>query len=510
MIARVWWWLVVGRCAGVVHIVHVVVDDVGWGNVGFHGNSEVETPTLDGLARSGLELERLYAHKFCSPSRCALQTGFAPIHVNVENVDPSVRNPSDPEGGYQGIPVSMVGIGEKLREKGYRTHAVGKWDVGMATNKHHPRHRGFESWLGYWHHSNDYWSYEEGSCGSTSMRDLWEYNATHDGPAVREGYEDEVLRAEAVRLVQMHDPREPLFLLWAPHLTHAPLEVPREVERLFLSIDDVERRRMAAMVSLLDTEIGTLVAALQPSLWKDTLLVVHSDNGGEIIFAGSCGGSNWPLRGGKFSNFEGGIRVVGLVNGGALGRRGKFDGLVGVWDWYATYCAIAGADPGNATRDSTNLWPVLRMGGDAPRTELVIGDSSALGYNAQGQTLVGGLLWRNGTALYKLLLGAANKRYLIDQDVRAGPLFPNRSALAPQLYFRRCGRTAETGCLFDVIRDETEDNNIAPQRPDIFYAMLRRASEFRLYSPNRGDEDPMACARARAYGNYWGPWINLI
>ena len=100
--------------------------------VGYHrndaGSGEVSTPTLDRIAQDGLRLERLYVHKICSPTRCALQSGRAPVHVNTQNVLPEVANPRDPVSGYQGIPVNMTGVAQLLAGAGYRTAAVGKWD----------------------------------------------------------------------------------------------------------------------------------------------------------------------------------------------------------------------------------------------------------------------------------------------------------------------------------------------------------------------------------------------
>ena len=139
------------------HIVHVLMDDMGWAEVssalsqtliachrrrlmklegcvqvGYHrndaGSGEVSTPTLDRIAHDGLRLERLYVHKICSPTRCALQSGRAPVHVNTQNVLPEVANPRDPVSGYQGIPVNMTGVAQLLAGAGYRTAAVGKWD----------------------------------------------------------------------------------------------------------------------------------------------------------------------------------------------------------------------------------------------------------------------------------------------------------------------------------------------------------------------------------------------
>ena len=116
------------------HLVHFLADDFGWANVGWHREQssakDVQTPNLDRLAADGIVLDRHYAHKICSPSRCAIQSGRAPIHVNVQNVLPEVVNPRDPVGGYQGIPLNMTAIATVLRRSGYQTHH--RWQVGRG------------------------------------------------------------------------------------------------------------------------------------------------------------------------------------------------------------------------------------------------------------------------------------------------------------------------------------------------------------------------------------------
>ena len=132
------------------HIFMLLMDDFGWANVGFHAknSSEVVTPNLDALAEGGVLLERHYVHKFCSPTRSALQTGRAPIHVNVLNSPLNQHNPRDPIGGFMGAPRNMTGIAEKLKAAGYATHFSGKWDAGMAVEQQvrvchlRPAHRG--------------------------------------------------------------------------------------------------------------------------------------------------------------------------------------------------------------------------------------------------------------------------------------------------------------------------------------------------------------------------------
>jgi arylsulfatase B len=118
------------------HILLVLVDDWGWGNVGYNAGSgahpkattsdEVRTPNIDRLAKKeGLILRRSYVYNFCSPSRAALQTGRYPTHVSVDNAEPISVNPADPIGGWAGAPPKMTGIAEKLRGAGYATAMTG-------------------------------------------------------------------------------------------------------------------------------------------------------------------------------------------------------------------------------------------------------------------------------------------------------------------------------------------------------------------------------------------------
>ena len=136
---------------GKPHIFTFIVDDLGWGNVGYHRaaaglppSPEVSTPNIDALAASGIELGRHYAFKSCSPSRCSFQSGRLPVHVLDANTVPESFNPNDTISGYAGIPTRMTTIAHKMKAAGYRTHFIGKWDAGMATPTHTPQGRGYD------------------------------------------------------------------------------------------------------------------------------------------------------------------------------------------------------------------------------------------------------------------------------------------------------------------------------------------------------------------------------
>eukprot|EP00966_Prymnesium_polylepis_P151391 3498237-Prymnesium_polylepis.1 len=184
------------------HILLVLLDDYGWANAGWHRNytapggafvpptAEVATPHMDSLVAAGIELDRAYAYKYCSPSRSALQSGRDPYHVNVLNADMSIVNRSDPESGFAGIPRSMTGIATKLATAGYATAMFGKWDVGGAVAEQTPRGRGYERALSYFHHLNDEWSTTvwQRACqaggASVPVVDLWHAQlGGSEGPA---------------------------------------------------------------------------------------------------------------------------------------------------------------------------------------------------------------------------------------------------------------------------------------------------------------------------------------
>jgi arylsulfatase B len=299
--------------------------------------------------------------------------------------------------------------------------------------------------------------------------------------------------------------------------------VPQKYLDEFSAIDDKWRQLMHAMVHLLDINVGAIVDTLKRTgMWNNTLLVFHSDNGGEIM-AQLCGGNNWPLRGGKFSNFEGGIRVNGFLSGGYLplaSRGKKTEALMSVADFYSTYGSLAGLsveelrdskadEVGLPPVDSISCWPALSGESASCRDEIPIGDTSSIKPNGDGDTLVGGIVRKDG---FKLLVGAANKQHLVGQYVTTAPLWPNTSfpPLTPELHPKVCGRTPETGCLFNVLDDPQENINLALSMPDLFLEMMERIDQWQttVYSPVRGDTDPMACEQAEANGLYWGPWLS--
>ena len=480
------------------HIVLMLVDDWGWANVGYHRDpptKEVVTPNIDSLVKNGLELDQHYAFKFCSPSRSSLMSGRLPIHVNDLNLAPNVYNPKDPVSGYAAIPRNMTGIATKMKAAGYATHQVGKWDAGMATPDHSPKGRGFESSFGYFHHANDYYTETAGGCrGHGPVVDLWDF----DHPANTSngtGYEEHLFAMHLMDVVNSHDPSTPLFLYYAPHIVHTPLQVPDDYLNKFSFIDDHDRQYYHAMVNYLDDVVGNLTAALQKrGMWDNLLFVTSSDNGGPVYPGG--GANNYPLKGGKVSDWQGGIRVNAFVSGGFLPQamRGKkTDGYIHLADWYATFCALAGVDPTDERAakanlppiDSMNMWPLISgQNTTSPRMDVP----------ASNMTLISGD--------YKILTGN------VEQAGWTGPQYPNLTN--PNGGIKASEKCGDTGCLYNIKTDPEERMNLATQMPDMLGKMRAALRGYQKghFNPDRGSMWPGACDTAlNQYGGFWGPFL---
>ena len=476
---------------------------------------------MDALVRDGVQIERLYAFKYCSPSRCALQSGRNPLQVNVLNYDGPEHNPLDPVGGWMGMARNFTGIASKLQAAGFRTHHVGKYDVGQGTPDHTPRGRGYNSSLIYFMHENDYWadtSYY--TCNGTNITDLWMHNATYEGgaralnsswacsQAAQAGcrYVDDVFLEEVLAIIAAHDPATPLFLSWMPHGVHTPLEVPAAFLARFAFIPDPRRRLYAAMLAHVDSMVGRVAGALKArGLWDDLLWLTAADNGGAVYLNGSAGANNYPLRGGKGSNFEGGIRANAWAAGGLIppAQRGaKVTGLAALQDFYGTFCHLAGVDAFDARAaaaglppvDSVNLWPMLSgANGTSPRAELALGSAGLSAPWTDGAPAVQGLI----QLPWKLLLGE------LGQNIWQSPTYPNESTRWPDTPFS-CGG----GCLFDIEADPSEYEDLAAARPDVVARLKARAEELQraAYNPQRGGDDGAACGAALGrWGGLWGP-----
>lgn len=301
---------------------------------------------------------------------------------------------------------------------------------------------------------------------------------------------------------------------------HPPLQVPKEYVERYPKEDQSTINGMAAF---LDDSMGNITAALKRTgLWQNTLLVYSPDNGG---YQGN-GGDDAPLRGGKFSDFEGGTRVAAFASGGFLpeAMRGtSVSGMIHVADWYATFCALAGVeDVTDRSAAAAGLPPLdsvdvsgLLLGTNAtsPRTEVVLsafnpaedGPLEGPRYFGKGEAIVAG---PDGEGkLWKLILGSQLSGPFGDERTNA---CEDGSGWGPGHTGVDCSCGA-TGCLYELTSDENEARNVAAEHSDVAQRLLRRLDVARatVYAPNRGVPDPAACDANDRNGGFWSPWLNV-
>lgn len=339
------------------NIVLLVADDLGYGDVGYHG-SRIRTPHIDDLAKRGVRLEQFYVQPVCSPTRAALMTGRYPLRYGMQVG--VVR----PWADY-GLPLTEIVLPKLLQQAGYRTAAIGKWHLGHAKHAFLPNARGFDHHYGCYNGAIDYYQHERD--GGLD----WHRNGS---PLREEGYATRLIADEACRIIKDHPAGQPLFLYVPFTAVHTPIQAPEASIAKYSHFTQKQRRTYAAMTTELDDAIGRIVRQLAESELDpaNTIIVLFSDNGGIPRF-----GSNGELRGGKGQVFEGGIRVPAIIvwDRKIPGGR-KMDSPAHVVDLFPTLLEAADIDPPNAELDGRDLFPLL-SGRETPVDRTIIHNVTA-------------------------------------------------------------------------------------------------------------------------------------
>lgn len=352
------------------NIVLMLADDLGWSDLGCYGADLHETPHLDRLAREGVRFTQAYAMSVCSPTRAALLTGRHAARLNLTVWrEAAVNRDADasrtqrallPPATATDLPHPETTLAEVLRAAGYRTFHVGKWHLGAAD--HSPETQGFDVNVGGTHWGAPvtyFWPFS----GTNSAGEYRQVPGLGPGRAGEELTDR--LTDEALRLIDGAGER-PFFLnLWL-HSPHTPVEgKPALVEHFRRRLRPGLRHQnpdYAAMVRTLDDNVGRVLARLDARrLARRTLVIFTSDNGGyNQPFRGRAVTDNFPLRSGKGSLYEGGIRVPliirmpGLTPGGSVCAE-----PVICMDFFPTIGELAGV-AGDTAVDGLSLVPLLR------------------------------------------------------------------------------------------------------------------------------------------------------
>lgn len=344
------------------NIVIIFADDLGYGDLGCYGSPNIRTPHLDAMAREGLRFTDFYsAAPVCSPSRAALLTGRYPIRSGMYG-ERDVLFPNSPGG----LPREEITIATALKKRGYATAHVGKWHLGIHPGALPPDH-GFDRSFGL-QYSNDMDARQglpRGSSGSaTPPADGWTFGLLRDGEVVEKPVDQTTLTrryTENATAFIRENKAKPFFLYIAHTFPHVPL---------FASPEFKGRSRRGIygdVVEELDWSVGQVIAALRASgLAENTLVFFSSDNGPWLIM-NTQGGSAGPLREGKGSTWEGGMRVPGIAwSPGRIPAGGVTSVPASTMDLFATSLALAGAPlPTDRVIDGVDLAPVF-AGGTLP------------------------------------------------------------------------------------------------------------------------------------------------
>lgn len=351
------------------NIVFILIDDMGWKDIGANGSNYYKTPHIDQLAKEGMRFTNGYAAcAVCSPSRAAIMTGQAPARLHItdwisgEEV-PATSRFTLPDWTKELSP-KLPTLPAILKKHGYTTATIGKWHLG----KDAPAAYGFDvnvagGHIG--HPANYFWPYGKPA-------------ASHRVPMLADagGQEGEFLSDrltdEALKFIAQN--KDKPFFLYLPHYAvHAPIQAKESDIALFKdAIADGKQSypTYAGLVKSVDDSVGRIMAELKKlGLDDQTIVVFTSDNGGVVHFqATDCA----PLRGGKGFPYEGGIRVPFIVKAPGITQAGSVsDTRVIGTDFLTTLTHLAGiTDAQTQTADGVDLTPALK-GGKLDRDTLV-------------------------------------------------------------------------------------------------------------------------------------------
>jgi len=345
------------RSADQPNIVLILADDLGWTDLGCMGSTYYETPHIDRLAQEGMTFRSFYVCQNCAPTRAALMSGQYAPRTGVYTVNSLARGKEGdramrvPENATR-LPLDKITVAQALHDAGYATGMFGKWHLGV-NGDYHPGKRGFDEAI------------------ESSGRHLG--FATHPPSDIPEGtYLADYLTDRAVDFIARH--KGAPFFLYLPHFgVHSPYQAKKDLKEHFDAKPPAGGHRdptYAAMIASVDESVGRILAALEEhGLAGRTLVLFASDNGGVGGYDTTEPPSsrrgitdNKPLRGGKGTLYEGGVRVPLLARWtGVIPPGAQNDSPAAHVDLSPTFMELAGTKlPDGYVLDGVSLAPLFR------------------------------------------------------------------------------------------------------------------------------------------------------
>ncbi|MCG8581022.1 MAG: arylsulfatase [Bacteroidales bacterium] len=351
------------------NIIYIILDDLGYGDVGFNGQELIQTPRIDQLAKEGVIFTNHYAGApVCGPSRAVLMTGKHLGHCTVRG---------NPRWTLSGTPVDIdsadVTIAEELKRAGYATGIVGKWGLAENLLQGRPNEQGFDFFYGFNRHLPAHHYYPEQVYRNDRLINI-EGNVT----AEKKGkYITDLFTQEAKGFIRQHAKTDQPFYLHLAYTTpHYELTIPAERKVLYKDKDWPLREMKAghylndknghvtyaSMVSDVDRQIGEVLDLLDElKIADNTLVIFTSDNGHEYDhLKNEFFNSNGDGRGRKRDLYEGGIKVPFAARWPeCIAPNSISDHVSAFWDFLPTVCDIAGVEPTDKSIDGISFLPAL-------------------------------------------------------------------------------------------------------------------------------------------------------
>ncbi|MFP4090462.1 MAG: sulfatase [Cyclobacteriaceae bacterium] len=401
------------------NIIFIYADDLGYGDLGCYGATDIKTPHIDRIAENGIRFTEFYSiSPVCSPSRYGLMTGRYPHRDGIHGV-------FFPES-WTGMDTSEVTMAQMLKEAGYATGIVGKWHLG-----HHkqflPTNRGFDTYFGI-PYSNDMEAV-------VYLRNEEVVNEDVDQSQNVKEY-----TREALQFIENH--KEGPFFLYMPHsMPHVPLYVSDDFK------GSSQRGLYGDVIQEVDWSVGQIMGKLQEAGIEENTIVVFSSDNGPWVTMIEHGGSAGPLRSGKQTTFEGGMRVPAVMQWKAKVKPGQVvEGMHNMMDWFPTFAHLSGGKvPDDRPIDGENIAQVLLGEGERKGKQLF--------YYLHNTGKIAA--YRNGDWKLKL-----------PRDTPYGPAYTYE------------GEPAHGILLFNLKDDPGEQNNLADQHPERVAHMQQEIADF--------------------------------
>jgi arylsulfatase A-like enzyme len=356
------------------NVIFIMADDLGYGDLSCYGQLKFQTPNIDDLARGGLIFTHHYSGStVCAPSRSALMTGLHTGHTFIRG-----NKEAQPEGQYP-LPDSAITLAEIFQSQGYVTGMFGKWGLGNMESEGSPLKQGFEKFTGYACQRLAHNYYPTQLWRDASKIELIENGGSNNGT-----YAPEYIHQDAMRFIE--DNRDKPFFIYLPLITpHAELAAPERYLEKFrgsfgeetpfkgaepgtanfkkgpYASQEAPRTAFAAMVNLMDDQIGEIITKLRNlGLYENTLIIFTSDNGPHREGGADPDyfDSNGPLRGYKRDVYEGGIRTPLIIHWNGKIAPATADHVSAFWDFVPTFCDLLNIEKPTAT-DGISMFPTL-------------------------------------------------------------------------------------------------------------------------------------------------------